>query len=325
MASIKKRISNMRSYYLARLREYSKVNPNMSIEDIKNYLQIPEERLVEKAGTTYEKFFELLKTPKREVKRWTKETIIESLNIALDKGFLKQSSTFLKNKDLPNRKTICKYLEVKNNWNEIAKAIGRDECIKVIEFSKEEIKEAYLSLFSKEKKYISLKKFERKTGITFHYIRYYFKSWNNFLDEIGLEKVKNPFLKNEYTDEEIIMIYKEISEECGKLNGATYKEINESKKITKNLVASRFGNIQNLREVAGYDVSISKNIIFHKDKVEKVILKILKKKKKNSLTPSEYEELRKDYNLPSVTTLKRMYRVTEFKKIWKILQDIEEK
>ena len=141
-------------------------------------------------------------------------------------------------------------------------------------------------------------------------IRKYFGSWKNALVEANLKEKE--FKKN-YSDKELIEMYREFSVKIGKeKNGATKKELLELGFPNPYNLDIRFTSINELRKLAGFEPNRVRNV-YKKDEIASLLYNEYKKHKR-ILLKKEIQELE---NFPSLTTIFRNFKTIKMSEVWK--------
>ena len=118
------------------------------------------------------------------------------------------------------------------------------------------------------------------------------------------------------TNEELIDIYKELSRDLDKdAKGATARDINENCIYNRGCFELRFGSINNLREICGYEFK-KKEEKWTKEKVLETLIKEYKKRN-GKLTVKDLKEIK---TLPSQGTICKKFKVTNFTEVLKIIE-----
>lgn len=118
------------------------------------------------------------------------------------------------------------------------------------------------------------------------------------------------------TNKELIDIYKELSRDLDKdAKGATARDINENCIYNRGCFELRFGSINNLREICGYEFK-KKEEKWTKEKVLETLIKEYKKRN-GKLTVKDLKEIK---TLPSQGTICKKFKVTNFTEVLKIIE-----
>ena len=118
------------------------------------------------------------------------------------------------------------------------------------------------------------------------------------------------------TNEELINIYKELSRDLDKdVKGATARDINNNCIYKRGVFELRFGSIDNLREICGYEF---------KKREEKwtkeIVLENLIKEYKRRNGKLTVNDLKRIKTLPSQSTICKKFKVTNFSEVLKIIK-----
>lgn len=118
------------------------------------------------------------------------------------------------------------------------------------------------------------------------------------------------------TNEELIDIYKELSRDLDKdVKGATARDINDNCIYNRGCFELRFGSINNLREICGYEFK-KKEEKWTKEKVFETLIKEYKRRN-GKLTVKDLKEIK---TLPSQGTICKKFKVTNFTEVLKIIK-----
>ena len=118
------------------------------------------------------------------------------------------------------------------------------------------------------------------------------------------------------TNEELIEIYKELSRDLDKdVKGATARDINENCIYNRGCFELRFGSINNLREICGYDFK-KKEEKWTKEIVLEILIREYKRRN-GKLTAKDLKEIK---TLPSQSTILKKFKVTNFTEVFKIVK-----
>ena len=191
----------------------------------------------------------------------------------------------------------------KQSMYKILKMVGREFELAVKYLTKED----YIEIMKSEGKAITSDEFRKKYGSANNTKSFnqYFGSWNNFLKECGYE-VNSENTPIEKTNEEIVKEYKEISLKKGYLQGMPTKLLKKELGYSAGFLAYRFGSVGNLKKLAGFQPVI-KSSIWHKEEV----LEFLSNKKRMTS-----KEIAKSKELPSLSTIFRMFKTTSINKVY---------
>ncbi len=128
--------------------------------------------------------------------------------------------------------------------------------------------------------------------------------------------------EGEYTKEEILEMYKSLSEKLG--HPATLHEIDHSNEIcSSSTLLSRFnGSIINIRKRLGYSHGLSKmQDEYSIENIEKVLMRLYRKYGRKL----DYMELGMMNNIPTPKNIKSIYGVDSMNDVWEIvIQKVEE-
>lgn len=153
-------------------------------------------------------------------------------------------------------------------------------------------------------------------GIDSSVFYYNFGTYNNALKLLGLIPNLEQAIVT-HTNEELINMYKELSEKLGK--PATLKDINNYLPYSCDVFTIRFGGINELRELAGYN-SVDSYKKYTKKGIERILVNAYKKYGRR-LTNSELQDLSKNNNnFPSISTICRYFASTKMTTVWKEIE-----
>ena len=244
----------------------------------------------------------------------TKESIEKEIN-----NFIDKNGRFPKTRELwkiAHHKTIEKlYGDVKDLYKLFTDYLNKKEELsytkdRLIKYLQEKIdnKEITSTLFFARKENISLETVFKRLGV---------KTWKEVLvliDRQDLIKENTEILKEK---EKIIEFYKELSVKLCKKNGASVEDIKEHSNYNSNIIISLFGGMFGLRLASGYPYIYKKNEI---DYIE------LRKDFKNlykeigEVSENKLIKILKDREMPSVTTIKRAFKVASLKDLYELLK-----
>ena len=118
------------------------------------------------------------------------------------------------------------------------------------------------------------------------------------------------------SNEELIEIYKELSRDLDKdVKGATARDINENCIYNRGCFELRFGSIDNLREICGYEFK-KKEEKWTKEIVLETLIKEYKKRN-CKLTANDLKGIK---TLPCQSTICKKFKVTNFTEVLKIIK-----
>ncbi len=219
---------------------------------------------------------------------------------------------FYKLKGYPS---TSKIIQVFGTWTEALKEAGLIKRSKKFEIENNLVKEL-LEYFRKEYirlNYPSKKNYNKNRNELAPSSSYLEaitnKRWNRILEDLGFKALSKPN-KTLNSKDDIIAEYKKYSEKIGAINGATIKELNGSR-INPNCIRLRFGGINGLRRIAGYNY---KNEYMKFSKKE--IIEMLKEKHLKNGRRLTSEEIREDKNLPGITTICSYFLTTKISEVW---------
>lgn len=195
----------------------------------------------------------------------------------------------------------------KQSMYKILKMVGREFELAVKYLTKED----YIEIMKSEGKAITSDEFRKKYGSANNTKSFneYFGSWNNFLKECGYE-VNSENTPIEKTNDEIVKEYKEISLKKGYSQGLPIKMLKSELGYSSTFLAYRFGSMNKLKKLAGFEP-----IIRDKQWHKKEILEFLSSR--DRMTSKEIAE---NKDLPSLSTLFRIFKTTSINKIYEEIE-----
>lgn len=144
-----------------------------------------------------------------------------------------------------------------------------------------------------------------------------FESYNKFLRSMGLTPAYRTAIRVKETNEELLKLYIDFSNEVNPGVGATSKQLNNSDKIYRaEVFALRFGSLNDLRKQAGFPVILSAK----KNYSQKEIMRKLKQRKKELGRIPTKQELKETPGIPSLGTILRYFKSTSFSEVWKQIE-----
>ena len=129
-----------------------------------------------------------------------------------------------------------------------------------------------------------------------------------------IKNIKKPEHK-EYSKEQLIEIYQELSDELNKKEyGATSKDLLEHRGINLYIIDKYFGSINNLREILGYKtIEREKFQKYNKEEIRQILIKKIKSKGKML----KIREIEADEDLPSIKTICKLFGETKIENLYK--------
>lgn len=195
-------------------------------------------------------------------------------------------------------------------WNDLLKKIGVPSGnLTVYSYTDEELISKLQDIAADLSHTPSIPELE-EMGYPYTAAKDHFGSYNNTLAAAGLElNQKTPDVVRE-SDEELLKMYKDFSRKLGK--PATTNDLNRSNEIyNADVFMVRFGNMYNLKIAAGYEAKYR----VPKYSMERIrrMLAVEHKKAGHRLTNNE---IRKNSNLPALSTILRYFRTTSIAQVW---------
>ncbi|OMF35250.1 hypothetical protein BK133_11110 [Paenibacillus sp. FSL H8-0548] len=165
----------------------------------------------------------------------------------------------------------------------------------------------------KQKEYEKIRKeFNFPSGA---YLAVRMGGWNNFL-----LKAKIPISTTTETDEELIAMYRRLSDKLG--YPAKISDLNESDEIPNySIFNTRFDGINNLRRLAGLPHNESRPMI-KDEEIQNALIFV--RKKYGEIEYMELIEVLKTEGLPSARTLFIRLKADGIKHLWEIAKELEE-
>ncbi|WP_050069740.1 homing endonuclease associated repeat-containing protein [Anaerosalibacter massiliensis] len=216
-----------------------------------------------------------------------------------------------KSKNAPSFSYVKKRTGLK--WNEMLEVLNKELNIK--NMTNEELLQQLKDVANKTGKTPSKNDlFNMGINADIYYSK--FGGYNNALELAGL---KTNFNKNKvvHSDEELLKMYVELCKKIGK--PATSRDIDDNLQYSSDVFVMRFGSINKLRELAGY------NTVDYTKKYSKGDIKIkliaAYKEKGRRLKNHELKQLSKDdSNFPSISTVCRHFNTTKISKVWEEIE-----
>lgn len=200
-------------------------------------------------------------------------------------------------------------------WNEVLKALGFE--LNVEQKSKEEWLQLLRDIAKDLGRTPTISDLE-KYGTNKDVYKYNFGSWNRALLEAGLEIVHKKD-KVSHTDEELLDMYKELCKKLGR--AATSKDIDNYLPYSNDVFTIRFGSMNNLRKLAGFEPYYLRRK-YTKEELKNKLIKVYKEYGRR-LTNNEMKQLSKNNDdFPSISTLCRYFKTTKMSEIWEMIEDI---
>ena len=214
----------------------------------------------------------------------------------------------------------------KKTYTEILFAAGVEpNKINYLKKTKEEYINLFNTIISKLGYVPSCAEFTEMTGVNPKCYASKLGTYNDVIISLGYTPLNKTPVKITETDEELLGMYINFCKKIGRL--ATAKDLNESKEIYNfDVFSVRFGSITELKKVANkkigfeLDKPLQSTAKYSKEKIKKLMFEEYKKKG-SKLT---LEEIKKNKNLPSESTIFRHFKETKISKIWnEVLEEKE--
>lgn len=237
----------------------------------------------------------------------------------LREELLKIKSTTMKDykskrsKDLPSVSYLFKRFN--KTWNELIETLNL-EANKNTLLTKEEIIQMFYDLKSTIKKVPSLSDMMNLNSNVKHAIYIHYGNYEKFCNTIG-ETSPITLTTVKHSDEDLIRMYMEFSEKIG--HPATHTELDESSEIyNSNIFVIRFGGLNELREIIGYETHASSKRKYSKEILLDKLISIYHTHGK--LTNKELNKI-----IPT-TTILRYFKTTKMSVVWdEVMKSIENK
>ena len=301
------------------LKEFYKKNNKISMQDFnkdKNYCCA--ETVAKVFGSWEKALIELGLKKFRGYIEYDKEKLLEVLKEKVKLGKLKYRTDIEKLEGVPS----WTYVKKLWSWDELVQTLKLKRV--VYAYTDGEIIGAYRRL--KKKKYknkrISSDMMQKETGIRIETIGKHFGSWNKFLKLMNEAEIYN-ISKVIHTKEELVEMYIKYSRESGKSEyGASEKDLRDTDfPYSSEILLVRFGNMNNLRRLAGFKTKKSGRTIYTKAELGDILYKKYKEKGRR-LTQSE---LRKERDIPVLNTYLRYFQTTKMSEVWEEVLGNKEK
>lgn len=288
---------------LKKLKEYFDKNGVESIPDFDKHckeLGLPSTNYYARHFGTWGEALKLIGFEKlRKKNEWNDFSNNEILEIlkTCDMETINQNRAFLRHR-------------FKQSIYKILKAVGRELELTVKHLTRED----YIEIMRSEGKAITSDEFKRKYGSANNTKSFnqYFGSWNNFLRECGYE-VNSENTPINKTNEEIVKEYKEVSLKKGYSQGIPTNFLKSELGYSAAFLAYRFGSISKLKKLAGFEA-----IVRDKKWQKEDILEFLSSR--DRMTSKEITESKE---LPSLSTLFRMFKTTSINKVYEEVEKLK--
>lgn len=153
-------------------------------------------------------------------------------------------------------------------------------------------------------------------GIEDNVFNYHFGTYNNALKVLGLEpNLEKPTVT--HSDEELVDMYKKLSEKLG--HPATMNNINDYLPYSYDVYAIRFGGINGVRKLAGYD-TVDSYRKYTKKEIKNILINTYKEHGRR-LTNKELNQLSKENeSFPSLSSILRYFSTTKMTEVWEEIE-----
>lgn len=219
------------------------------------------------------------------------------------------SYNLYRSEGMPYHSTVKKILEV-DTWEDVLLILGLKPVRRF--WTREKLISEFSRIVKECGRRPTVKELMIDYGISHPLIRYYFGSYKNLCDLVGVDYDYHTTVKE--SDEELLKMYIDFSERLGKPAGI--KELNESKDIYGfEVFRSRFGSITELKLRAGYGAVVDMRRVT-KEECLKYMIDVYMKYGRLSLSKLEKSRL-----LPfSVKTLLRRFGTNKISEVWGIVE-----
>lgn len=138
------------------------------------------------------------------------------------------------------------------SWGAILERLGINQNMN--RYTQAELLEIFYEAKSHFGRVPSVWEFDAYAKISSDLYKRYWGTWRKFLKSIGEKPVTADFAHVTETNEELIEIYKDFSQRNGYTNGATASSLKNSDKMhSADVYIYRFGTLNKLREICGYE------------------------------------------------------------------------
>lgn len=205
-----------------------------------------------------------------------------------------------------------------NSWNDILLMLGYSEDdIKIYEHNKEDLIKVLQNYYN-ETGFNPTINAMNGLGYSHKVFSFHFGSFNNALIEAGLTTNHEPTTVI-HTDEELLQMYKDLCKKLGR--AATGPDIDYYLPYKSDVFAIRFGGLNNLRELAGYEAYYT-NAKYTKKEIKNILINTYKEHGRR-LTNKELNQLSKeDDNFPSISSILRHFSTTKMSEVWEEIERI---
>lgn len=243
---------------------------------------------------------EILSIVKSELERIGSTTIVDYHN--------------KRNDNAPSVRFLTDRLNMK--WNEILKILGFE--VNVEQRSKKEWLQLLRNIADDLGRTPSINDLA-DYGLNETTYKLNFGTWNNAIREAGLD-INHEKMEVTHTDEELLQMYKDLCIRLG--HAATGSEINYYLPYKEDVFAIRFGGLQNLRKLVGFDEGKSQVKKYSKKEIERKLIEQYKIHNRR-LTNKELSQLSKgNDNFPSLSSILRYFKTTKMSEVWEEIERI---
>lgn len=219
------------------------------------------------------------------------------------------------NKNRTSQAPSRSYLEKRLNltWTQILKKMGFKPNVKRL--TRKELIKQLQDLADKLGKSPTIME-ARSAGLNISVYDVAFGNFNNALETAGLNK---NFEKSNvtHTNDELLDMYISLCNKLGK--AATAKDIDKNLEYSSAVFEIRFGGLNNLREMAGYE-KYYRIYKYSKAGITNLLVKEYKKRNRR-LTRKELTHLSNiNDKFPSVTTICRHFKTTKMTDVWEEIE-----
>lgn len=224
--------------------------------------------------------------------------------------------SFYKNKsdNIPSFSYIQKRFNLK--WNDLLERLNLE--INLKNMTNEELIQQLKDIANEMGQTPSINELiDRGINTTIYHTR--FGSYNNALELAGLD-INFERGKVTHTNDELVEMYIDLSNRLGK--AATQKDIDEHLEYNSDVFAIRFGSINKLREIAGYE-QINYTKKYTKKNIKTMLIKEYRRNNRR-LTNKELTQLSKENKgFPGISTICRHFKTTKMSEVWEEVEKTE--
>ena len=221
-----------------------------------------------------------------------------------------------KSKFMPSAKYFFNRFNT-NSWNNILLMLGyNEENLSVKEYSDEELIKALQDYYNETGLNPTISAMTER-GYNHKTFAAHFGSFNNALIKAGL-RINHEVTEVAHTDEELLQMYDSLCKKLGR--AATSSEINKYLPYKADVFAIRFGGLQSLRRLIGFDNGKAQVKKYNKEDIENKLIDQYKKYNRR-LTNRELSHLsRQEESFPAISTICRYFCTTKMSEVWRYIE-----